>query len=118
VSDSLSAAGVSIRTASQASRSVTTVAGPRESAGACTGTGSAAARGAADGLALAAAPTFATMALLTGVLGGGPTDLLGSAASGASPLSGMVPMYVLMSAFHLTPWLKLVCGRRSGAGRS
>jgi hypothetical protein len=31
-----------------------------------------------------------------------------SAAHGASPLSGMVPMYVLMSAFHLAPWLKLV----------
>ena len=33
----------------------------------------------------------------------------GSALCAAqSPLSGMVPMYVLMSAFHLAPWLKLV----------
>ena len=26
----------------------------------------------------------------------------------ASPLSGMVPMYLLMSAFHSAPWLKLI----------
>jgi hypothetical protein len=25
-----------------------------------------------------------------------------------SPLTGMVLMYVLMSGFHLTPWLKLI----------
>ena len=73
----------------------------------------AAARGAADGLCLAAAPTFAIMALLTGVLGGGPTDMLCPAAQNASPLSGMVPMYLLMSAFHLAPWLKLIASRRS-----
>jgi hypothetical protein len=76
--------------------------------------GSAAARGAADWLSLAAAPTFAIMALLTGVLGGGPLDMLCS----ASPLSGMVPMYLLMSAFHSAPWLKLISSRRSGAGWS
>jgi len=78
----------------------------------------AAARAAADGLCLAAAPTFAIMALLTGVLGGGPTDMLCSAAQHASPLSGMVPMYLLMSAFHLAPWLKLISARRSGGRRS
>ena len=78
----------------------------------------AAARGAADGLCLAAAPTFAIMALLTGVLGGGPTDMLCSAAQNASPLSGMVPMYLLMSAFHLAPWLKLISARRSDGRRS
>jgi hypothetical protein len=66
-------------------------------------------------LSLAAAPTFAIMALLTGVLG--PPDALCSIA-GASPLGGMVPMYLLMSAFHLAPWLKLISGRRNGAGRS
>jgi hypothetical protein len=27
----------------------------------------------------------------------------------------MVPMYLLMSAFHSAPWLKLIAGRRSGA---
>ncbi len=48
------------------------------------------------------------MALLTGVLGRGPSDVLCSAAQDAFPLSGMVPMYVLMSAFHSAPWLKLI----------
>ena len=71
--------------------------------------------GAAGCLSLAAAPTFAIMALLTGVLGGGSPDAL---CSNASPLSGMVPMYLLMSAFHSAPWLKLIAGRRSGVCRS
>ena len=71
----------------------------------------AAALRAADGLALAASPTFAIMALLTGVLGGGPAEMLCSAAH-VSPLSGMVTMYLLMSAFHVAPWLKLI---RAGA---
>jgi hypothetical protein len=65
-------------------------------------------------LSLAAAPTFAIMALLTGALGGGAAEMLCSAAH-ASPLSGMVPMYLLMSAFHSAPWLKLLCSRRGGA---
>jgi hypothetical protein len=69
---------------------------------------SAAARKAANGLHLAAAPTIATMALLTGVLGS--ADALCSTAS-ASPLGGMVPMYLLMSVFHSAPWLKLIAGR-------
>jgi hypothetical protein len=80
--------------------------------------GKATALGAAGWLSLAAAPTFAIMALLTGVLGGGPPDMLCSAAQDASPLSGMVPMYLLMSAFHSAPWLKLISSRRSGARRS
>jgi hypothetical protein len=65
----------------------------------------------ADWLSLAAAPTFAVMALLTGCLGGTP-DMMCS--QGTWPFAGMVPMYVLMSAFHLTPWLRLIAGRRSG----
>ena len=73
--------------------------------------------GAADFLYLAAAPTFAIMALLTGVIGDA-SDMLCSAAHGASPLSGMAAMYLLMSAFHLAPWLKLFSSRRSGARRS
>jgi hypothetical protein len=76
--------------------------------------GNAAAIGAADFLYLAAAPTFAIMALLTSVLGGGAVEAL---CSGASPLSGMVPMYLLMSAFHLAPWLKLISRRRNGVRR-
>ncbi len=76
--------------------------------------GKAAAIGVADFLCLAAAPTFALMALLTAVVGGGSADAL----CGASPLSGMVPMYLLMSAFHLAPWLKLISQRRNPARRS
>jgi hypothetical protein len=62
-------------------------------------------------LRLAATPTFAIMALLTG-LGGSPMDRLCSSGHGA-PLSGMVTMYLLMSAFHSPPWLNLICGPRS-----
>jgi len=71
-----------------------------------------AARAAADWLRLAAAPTFAVMALLTGVRGGVPDVMC---AHDASPLGGMAAMYWLMSAFHLAPWLKLVTSRRSEA---
>ncbi|MFZ3178133.1 MAG: hypothetical protein WBF10_07880 [Methylovirgula sp.] len=74
----------------------------------------AAALGAAGWLGLAAAPTFAAMALLTYVPGGG-ADMMCSAAHGVSSMSGMVPMYVLMSAFHSGPWLKLISRRRSAA---
>jgi hypothetical protein len=77
----------------------------------------AAALGAPGWLGLAAAPTFAVMALLGGVPGG-DGDMMCSAAHGGSPLSGMVPMYVLMSAFHSAPWLKLISRRRSAARRS
>ena len=69
---------------------------------------SAAALGAAEWLCLAAAPTFATMAVVTGVLGGGPQDMLCAAGHGAPPIGGMVGMYALMSAFHAAPWLKLL----------
>ncbi|AYG62745.1 hypothetical protein QD460_02905 [Rhizobium jaguaris] len=67
-------------------------------------------------LPLAAAPAFAVMALLTAATGG--EDMLCSAAHGASPLSGMVPMYLLMSVFHSAPWLRLLSRERSGARRS
>ena len=68
--------------------------------------------GIADWLCLAAAPTFAAMALITGVLGSGPMAALCSAAPGASALTGMVPMYLLMSAFHAAPWLRLIARLR------
>jgi hypothetical protein len=67
----------------------------------------AAVLGTAGWLGLAAAPTFAVMALLT-YLSGADADTMCSAAQGVSPLSGMVPMYLLMSAFHLAPWRKLM----------
>jgi hypothetical protein len=47
------------------------------------------------------------MALLTGALGMAGPEML-CAAPHASPLNGMVVMYLLMGAFHLPPWLKLV----------
>lgn len=70
-----------------------------------------AARRAAGFLHLAAAPTFAVMALATGVLGEG-ADVLCSAVA-ASPFGGMVLMYLLMSAFHTAPWLKLIASWRA-----
>jgi hypothetical protein len=69
-----------------------------------------AARVAADWLCLAATPTFAIMALL-GALGGGPPDMLCAAMAHASPFGGMTSMYLLMSVFHASPWLKLIGGR-------
>ena len=73
-----------------------------------------AARGAADWLCLAAAPTFAVMALVAAVAGSGPQDVLCAAAHGGSPLNRMASMYLLMSAFHSAPWLRVI-GRRGAA---
>lgn len=72
--------------------------------------GVVAARHLARWLALAATPTFAIMAVLTAVLGG-PADMLCAAGQG-SLLGGMVPMYLLMSAFHSAAWLRLLAERR------
>lgn len=58
-------------------------------------------------LSLAATPTFAAMALATGLLGGDPASIICSAA-GASPMSGMSLMYALMAVFHLPPWARLL----------
>ncbi|PDT76568.1 hypothetical protein CO675_13080 [Bradyrhizobium sp. C9] len=55
-------------------------------------------------LSLAAAPTFAVMALVAALA---PADMICGAMQGAFSLQGMVPMYALMSAFHLAPWLRL-----------
>jgi hypothetical protein len=63
---------------------------------------------AAEGLALAASPTFAVMALLTSV-GSGHTDIVCSAGHG-SWIGGMAPMYWLMCVFHAPPWLRLISG--------
>jgi hypothetical protein len=69
----------------------------------------------ADWLGLAAAPTFATMALLTGALGGGQSDIFCAVSEHTSALSGMTPMYLLMSALHSSPWLKLIFSRRNAS---
>jgi len=67
---------------------------------------------AAGWLALAAAPTFAVMACLTAT--GGPPAALCSAMSGPLSVHGMAAMYLLMSLFHLPPWLKLAFQRPRG----
>jgi hypothetical protein len=72
--------------------------------------GAAIARVAVDGLGLAAAPAFAAMALMTAALGGGAEPLC---SAHGSLMSGMVPMYLLMSAFHVGPWLRLMTSRVS-----
>jgi uncharacterized membrane protein len=72
-------------------------------------------------LSLAAAPTFAIMALLSATTSGGALEEFCSSA-GASWLGGMIPMYLLMSAFHSAPWLKLIAkvwrNRRRAGQRS
>ena len=73
--------------------------------------GRAAASHLARWLGLAATPTFAIMAVLTAVLGGS-ADMLCSAGHGLS-LGGMVPMYLLMSAFHSAAWLRLISGSKN-----
>ena len=75
----------------------------------CAGSGNAA-PGIARWLGLAAAPTFAIMALWTGFFSGQP-DMLCMAMQSSSPMSGMTVMYLLMSAFHATPWLRLISSR-------
>jgi hypothetical protein len=61
-------------------------------------------------LALAAAPTFAAMALWSAFAAGEPVCGMGS-----SPLGGMTAMYLLMGAFHLAPWLRLLGRARAPA---
>lgn len=64
----------------------------------------------ANWLSLTATPTFALMALLTAA--SGSTDVMCMTTPDAFPIGGMVPMYLLMSGFHLTPWLRLAAGWR------
>ena len=68
----------------------------------------------ADWICLAAAPTFAIMAMVAGLSSAGPQDVCGLMHS-SSPLSGMPGMYLLMSAFHSPPWLKLLAIRRAAS---
>jgi hypothetical protein len=91
--------------------------GDRGSHGERAAGGSHAVHGATEWLSLAAAPTFGIMALLSIVVSDERLALICSTAHGASWLIGMVPMYMLMSAFHLGPWLRLIANRRSSARR-
>ncbi|WEX11005.1 hypothetical protein [Chelativorans sp. AA-79] len=63
-------------------------------------------------LAYAASPTFALMGLIAAHDAAGIA--LCSAGSGILPVDGMTAMYLLMSLFHLPPWLRLA----STAGRA
>jgi hypothetical protein len=66
----------------------------------------------ACGLALAAAPVFALMALVSAVSPDtGAAGMLCSSASGWGSWSGMTFMYLLMSLFHCAPWLKRFADR-------
>jgi hypothetical protein len=94
-------------------RYVTMTTIDHDDAGGSEGCGKATALHGADWLALAAAPTFAIIAVLLW--------------SGRLPslLDGMVSMYLLMSAFNVAPWLKVTAslrsrirGSRSGIARS
>jgi len=67
----------------------------------------------ADALSLAAAPTFAILAVANALHDGGGVDVL---CSGRSSLGGMTMMYLLMSGFHLAPWLKRFGRRHAGRG--
>jgi len=69
----------------------------------------AAVLGVAEWLCLAAAPTFAIMALASVFLGGGPPMVCATGVD-TSPLRGMTAMYLLMTAFHAPPWLRLISG--------
>jgi hypothetical protein len=65
-------------------------------------------RGVAGLLHFAASPTFALMAWIAA------SDVspmaLCSSASSILPINGMTAMYLLMSLFHLSPWLRLASG--------
>ncbi|RJE89251.1 hypothetical protein [Paracoccus onubensis] len=64
--------------------------------------------GAADWLTLAAMPGFALMAGITSM----DVNALCLSDPGMLPMNGMTTMYLLMSLFHLPPWLRLMSGRK------
>ncbi len=78
----------------------------RHDANTCAGS-SGAVSGPASWLGLAAAPTFALMALWS-VFFGSQADLLCMATQDSTAMSAMTVMYLLMSAFHSSPWLKAI----------
>lgn len=63
-------------------------------------------------LALAAAPGFAAMALVSGLGGGQAAFCMGPGPFG---LDAMTAMYLLMSLSHLPPWLRRAARRGSVA---
>jgi hypothetical protein len=71
-----------------------------------TGTPGSPARNVTTWLTLAAAPVFALMALIAAT--DPPPLALCASGAGLLPIDGMIVMYLLMSLFHLPPWLRLV----------
>ena len=63
------------------------------------------ARNAGAWLALAAAPTFALMAWLSAT--DAPHGAMCSSPPGHLPIDAMSWMYLLMTLFHVSPWLEL-----------
>ena len=59
-------------------------------------------------LSLAATPTFLAMAFLTRLME--PGRAMAVCGAGSPWLTGMVPMYLLMSGFHAGPWLRELVG--------
>jgi hypothetical protein len=84
----------------------------RNAADACAMRGDAAGTPAAGLLTLAAAPIFVVMALWSAVAGGA-ADMMCSSGGSALSLNGMAAMYVLMSVFHVSPWLALLSNRQN-----
>ena len=66
-------------------------------------------RDAAGWIGLAGSPTFALMAWIAAT--DAPRMTICTTASDMLPINGMAWMYLLMSLFHLSPWLKLAAGR-------
>ncbi len=64
-------------------------------------------RDAAAWLAYAASPTFALMAWISAH---DVQAMFCASGPGILPIGGMAFMYVLMSLFHLSPWLKRASG--------
>lgn len=60
-------------------------------------------------LGLAAAPSFALMAGVSAP--GSPATVVCSAVPAFVPINDMALMYLLMSLFHLSPWLRFLSGR-------
>jgi len=73
------------------------------------------ARRVAAWLGILATPTFAALAVLTHVGNGSAMHTVCDAD--APPMAGMDAMYLLMSVFHSTPWLKLVAKRTNSRTR-
>ena len=67
------------------------------------------AHNAAGWIGLAGSPTFALMAWIAAT--DAPRMAICTSAQDMLPINGMAWMYLLMSLFHVSPWLKLASGR-------